>query len=69
MSGKPLLLPEVFSGESENWGEWIEHFESVATVKKVGYHDEKLKWFNVRLTGTSADGFLKTPSKRAGKVR
>ena len=51
MSGKPLLLPEVFSGESQNWTEWAEHFESVATVNKWDSDDDKLKWLKVRLTG------------------
>ncbi|KAL5489311.1 hypothetical protein EMCRGX_G018383 [Ephydatia muelleri] len=43
MSGKPLLLPEVFSGVSQNWTEWAEHFE---TVNKWDGDDDKLKWLN-----------------------
>ena len=62
MSGKPLLLLEVFSGESKNWGEWIEHFESVATMNKWATDNEKLKWLNVRLTGTAWMAFRKLPA-------
>ena len=31
-------------GESQNWTEWAEHFESVATVNKWDSDDDKLKW-------------------------
>lgn len=62
MSGKPLLLPEVFSGESQSWTEWAEHFESVATVNKWDSDDDKLKWLKVRLTGKARTAFQKLPA-------
>ena len=62
MSGKPLLLLEVFSGESQSWTEWAEHFESVATVNKWDSDDDKLKWLKVRLTGKARTAFQKLPA-------
>ena len=29
---KPVLFPEPFSGEAEDWDEWLSHFESVAVI-------------------------------------
>ena len=60
MSGKPLLLPEVFSGESLS--AWAEHFESVATVNKWDSDDDKRKWLKVRLTGKAWTAFQKLPA-------
>eukprot|EP00731_Ephydatia_muelleri_P009374 Em0004g1712a len=62
MSGKPLLLPEVFSGESQSWTEWAEHFENVATVNKWDSDEDKLKWLKVRLTGKARTVFQKLPA-------
>ena len=57
-----LLLLEVFSGESQNWTEWAEHFESVVTVNKWDSDDDKLKWLKVRLTGKARTAFQKLPA-------
>lgn len=55
---KPVLLPELFSGgESQNWTEWLEHFQSVAEVNKWVSEEEKLKWLKVRLTGKAQTAF------------
>ena len=57
---KPLLLPELFSGEAaENWSEWIDHFGSVAVVNKWEITENKLKWLCVRLTGRVQAVFCK----------
>eukprot|EP00731_Ephydatia_muelleri_P014390 Em0008g110a len=61
MSGKPLLLPEIYSGESQCWSDWIEHFESVAALNKWATEDEKLKWLKVRLAGKARTAFQKLP--------
>eukprot|EP00731_Ephydatia_muelleri_P033667 Em0035g4a len=61
MSGKPLLLPEIYSGESQCWSDWIEHFESVAALNKWAAEDEKLKWLKVRLAGKARTAFQKLP--------
>ena len=46
---RPLVLPEVFSGEGD-FDEWISHFESVSAVN--GWTDnENLLWIRVKLTG------------------
>lgn len=63
MSGKPLLLPEIFSGESQSWDEWVQHFESVAVVNKWDSDDDKLKWLKVLLTGKARTGFSKASRK------
>lgn len=57
---KPPVLPEVYTGE-KNWDEWIDHFESVATV--CGWDDAaKLKWLHVRLTGRAGSAFRRLPT-------
>ena len=63
MSSKPLLIPEPFSGDCENWQEWIGHFESVAVVNKWETDGDKLKWLRtrVRLTGKALTVFTKLP--------
>ena len=61
MSGKPLLLPEIYSGESQCWSDWIEHFESVAALNKWATEDEKLKWLKVRLAGKARTALQKLP--------
>ena len=48
MAGRPLVLPETFSGEGE-WSLWICHFESIAAVNEwTG--DKKLLWLKAILT-------------------
>ena len=61
MSGKPLLLPELFSGEPQNWTEWLEHFESVAAVNKWESDEDKLKWLRVRLAAKAQTAVRKMP--------
>ena len=46
---RPLVLPEVFSGE-ENFDDWIGHFEDVSAVN-MWTDDKKLLWMRMRLTG------------------
>ena len=58
---KPPVLPEIYTGE-KNWDEWIDHFESVATV--CGWDDAaKLKWLHVRLTGRAGTAFRRLPAE------
>ena len=49
VSRRPLVLPEVFSGEG-NFDDWVSHFESVAAVNNWT-DEEKVLWLRVRLTG------------------
>ena len=64
MAQKPLVLPEVFTGE-KNWEEWIDHFDSVAAVN--GWDEgAKLKWLRVRLTGRAATTFRRLPEATRG---
>ena len=48
MAGRPVVLPEPFTGEG-SWDQWISHFENVAAVNTW---DEaaKLLWLRARLT-------------------
>ena len=64
MAQKPVVLPEVFTGE-KSWDEWKDHFDSVAAVN--GWDDAaKLMWLRVRLTGRAATTFRRLPeAKRA----
>ena len=58
---KPLVLPDVFTGD-KNWEEWIDHFDSVATVN--GWDDAaKLQWLRVRMTGRAATTFRRLPEE------
>lgn len=58
-ASKPAVLPELYSGE-KSWDEWIDHFDSVATV--CGWDDAaKLKWLRVRLTGRAGTAFRRLP--------
>ena len=61
-TAKPLLLPEVFSGEPQSWTEWLEHFESVAAINKWESAEEKMKWLKVRITGQARMVFRKFPA-------
>ena len=59
VSGRPVVLPEVYKGDS-SWMDWAEHFESVAAVN--GWKDEeKLLWLRVRLVGRAATAFKRVP--------
>ncbi len=52
---RPLVLPEVFNGES-SWDQWIFHFENVAVVN--GWDERgSLHWMKVRLTGRAQTAF------------
>ncbi len=52
VSGRPVVLPEVYKGDS-SWMDWAEHFENVAAVN--GWkEEEKLLWLRVRLVGRAA---------------
>eukprot|EP00731_Ephydatia_muelleri_P033129 Em0025g85a len=62
LTGRVTCLYSVFSGESQNWTEWAEHFESVVTVNKWDSDDDKLKWLKVRLTGKARTAFQKLPA-------
>ena len=59
MAQKPVVLPEVFTGE-KNWEDWIDHFDSVAAVNNWD-EEAKLKWLRVRLTGRAATTFRRLP--------
>ena len=49
MATRPLVLPEIFNGES-SWDQWIFHFKNVAVVN--GWDERaSLHWMKVRLTG------------------
>ena len=56
-----LLIPEPYGGEAGARGEWVDHFESVATINKWTTGEEKLKWLRVRLTGKPQTAFKKLP--------
>ncbi len=61
---RPLLTPDAYSGES-HWDDWIEHFESVATVN--GWDDAtKLLWIRVRLTGRAQIAWKRLPTDAKG---
>jgi len=50
--GRPLILPEKFSGE-EDFSEWSTYFNSVSIVN--GWSDDnKYKWLNVHVTRKSS---------------
>ena len=56
---RPLVLPEVFSGEGD-FDEWISHFENVSAVN--GWTDnENLLWVRVRLTGKAHVAYTRLP--------
>ena len=57
---KPPVLPEIYTGEKRWWGEWIDHFYSIATVCE--WDDEaKLKWLWVQLIGRAGTVFRRLP--------
>ena len=55
MASRPLVLPEVYSGET-SWEEWAFHFENVAAVNEWSAA-QKLQWLRVRLTGRAQRAF------------
>ena len=57
MAGKPVVLPDMFSGEG-NWEDWFDHFNNVAAVNKWT-DEQKLLWVKVRLTGRAQTAFKK----------
>ena len=61
MSSRPLVLQETFNGETGNWDEWIDHFESVTAVNGWETGADKLKWLRVRLTGRALTAFKRIP--------
>ena len=67
MASRPLVLPELFSGEG-SWESWLYHFESVANVND--WDDEKkLKWLKVRLTGKAQTAFQRLPGEARGDYK
>ena len=42
-------MPETFSGQEQDWSEWIDHFENVAVVNGWDTDAVKLKWLKVRI--------------------
>ena len=59
MATRPLVMPETFSGQEQDWSEWIDHFENVAMVNGWDTDAVKLKWLKVRLTGKAQTAFKK----------
>ena len=60
---RPVVLPETFNG-TDNWSEWIFHFENVASVN--GWDNTlKLKWLRVRLTGRAQKALQRIPEATA----
>ena len=54
MASRPLALPEIFTGEGrQSFTDWIDHFESIATVNEWT-DDAKKNWIRARLTGRAA---------------
>ena len=65
--GRPVILPEVFSGE-EDFCEWIQHFESVAVVNR--WDDiTKLQWLHVRVTGKARVALSRAKSESYKQAR
>ena len=62
---RPLLMPEPFTGTG-SFGDWVDHFESVAAINE--WDDAaKLLWMRVRLVGRAqtAYGRLSTMAKES----
>ncbi len=54
MAGRPLALPDTFTGEGRhNFSDWVDHFESIAKVNTWD-DDAKKDWIRARLTGRAA---------------
>ena len=56
---RPLVLPEVFSGEGD-FDEWISHFESISAVNRWT-DNENLLWICVRLIGKAQVAYAWLP--------
>ena len=52
---KPLVIPEVFSGEG-SWDDWMTHFLNVVEVNRWD-NVAKLQWMKVRLTARAQKAF------------
>ena len=55
LSSRPVLTPDPYCGEG-SWDDWIDHFESVAEVKKWE-GAAKILWLQVCLTGRAKTAF------------
>ena len=64
MAGKPVVLPETFSGEG-SWEDWLDHFNNVAAVNSWD-GEQKLLWLKVRMTGRAQTAFKKLPDDAKG---
>ena len=54
MATRPLALPDTFTGEGrQRFSDWIDHFESIATVNEWDDAAKK-NWIRARLTGRAA---------------
>ena len=62
MAGKPVVLPDMFSGEGD-WEDWLDHFNNVAAVNQWTA-EQKLLWVKVRVTGRAQTAFKKLPEDR-----
>ena len=62
---RPLLTPEQFTGTG-SFGDWVDHFESVAAINEWD-NAAKLLWMRVRLVGRAqtAYGSLPTTAKES----
>ena len=57
MAARPVAVPEIFTGDGkQSWGDWVDHFESVADVNDWDAEAKK-KWIRARLTGRAATAF------------
>ena len=60
MSGAKSLTPEPFTGTG-SFGDWIDHFESVAAINE--WDDAaKLLWMRVRLVGRAQTAYGRLPT-------
>ena len=57
---KPVVTPEAYNGEG-SFTDWLDHFESVATLNKWK-EDDKVLWLRVRLTGKVQTAFKQLPA-------
>ena len=57
---RPVVLPEKFNG-TNNFNEWISHFEGIAAINKWTDEDKKL-WLGIRLTDKAHVAFTRLPT-------
>ena len=57
---KPVVTPEAYNGEG-SFTDWLDHFESVATLNKWK-DDDKVLWLRVRLTGKAQTALKQLPA-------